>query len=144
LKDLERISGDVIEAAIAIHRDLGPGLLESVYEILLASKLARAGYDVKRQQPVNIEYEGMLFEAAFRIDLLVDDSLLVEIKSVERLNGAHAKQLLTYLRLTRQPVGLLINFGGETLKEGLKRVVNDYKPSAPPRLRVNQSTFSEG
>jgi iron complex transport system substrate-binding protein len=144
LKDLERISGDVIEAAIAIHCDLGPGLLESVYEILLASKLARAGYDVKRQQPVNIEYEGRLFEAAFRIDLLVDDSLLVEIKSVERLNGAHAKQLLTYLRLTRQPVGLLINFGGETLKEGLKRVVNDYKPSAPPRLRVNQSTFSEG
>jgi iron complex transport system substrate-binding protein len=144
LKDLESISGDVIEAAIAIHRDLGPGLLESVYEILLASKLARAGYDVKRQQPVNIEYEGMLFEAAFRIDLLVDDFLLVEIKSVERLNGAHAKQLLTYLRLTRQPVGLLINFGGETLKEGLKRVVNDYKPSAPPRLRVNQSTFPEG
>jgi iron complex transport system substrate-binding protein len=65
----------------------------------------------------------------------------VEIKSVERLNGAHAKQLLTYLRLTHQPVGLLINFGGGTLKEGLKRVVNDYRPSAPPRLRVNQSNF---
>ena len=80
----------------------------------------------------------MRFEAAFRIDLFVDRCLLVEIKSVDRLNGSHAKQLLTYLRLTNQPVGLLINFGGETLKEGLRRVVNDYRPSAPPRLRVNQ------
>jgi len=138
---LEKISGDVIECAIAIHRDLGPGLLESVYEMILASKLTGSGYGVKRQQPINVEYDGMLFEAAFRIDLLVDDSLLVEIKSVERLTGAHAKQLLTYLRLTHQPVGLLINFGGATLKEGLKRVVNDYRPSAPPRLRVNQSNF---
>ena len=141
MKDLEKISGDVIDAAIAIHRELGPGLLESVYEMILAAKLAGVGYGVKRQQPVNVEYDGMLFEAAFRIDLLIAESLLVEIKSVERLNGAHAKQLLTYLRLTHQPVGLLINFGGGTLKEGLKRVVNDYRPSAPPRLRVNQSNF---
>lgn len=91
-----------------------------------------------RQQAINIDYDGMHFEGAFRIDLLVDD-VLVEIKSVERLNPAHAKQLLTYLRLTKRPLGLLINFGGETLKEGLRRVVNDYKLSAPSRLGVNQN-----
>jgi GxxExxY protein len=117
---------------------LGPGLLESVYETILAAKLASRGYVVARQRPVDIEYDGMRFECAFRIDLVVDECFLVEIKSVERLNAAHAKQLLTYLRLTKQPLGLLINFGGETLKEGLRRVVNDYKPFAPSRLRVNQ------
>ena len=138
VRDSEAISGDVIEAAIALHRELGPGLLESVYEMLLASELASRGYTVERQKPIDVEYKGNRFDAAFRIDLLVEGTLLVEIKSVERLNGAHSKQLLTYLRLTKQPVGLLINFAGETLKQGLKRVVNDYTPSAPPRLRVNQ------
>ena len=138
LRNSEAVSGQVIDAAIALHRELGPGLLESVYEMILASKLAKLGYFVERQRPVSIDYDGMHFEAAFRIDLLVEKSLLVEIKSVERLNAAHGKQLLTYLRLTKQPVGLLINFGGETLKEGLRRIVNDYKPSASPRLRVNQ------
>jgi GxxExxY protein len=137
MRDVENVSADVVDAALHLHRDLGPGLLESVYEAILAAKLASRGYAVSRQQPVDIEYEGMRFEAAFRIDLVVE-GLLVEIKSVERINAAHAKQLLTYLRLTKQPLGLLINFGGETLKEGLRRVVNDYKPSAPSRLRVNQ------
>ncbi|HYC94443.1 MAG TPA: GxxExxY protein [Sphingomicrobium sp.] len=141
MKDLEAISGDVIDVAIQLHRELGPGLLESVYEMILASKLASLGYSVERQRPVDIRYEDLRFEAAFRIDLLINGSLLVEVKSVEKLNGAHSKQLLTYLRLTKQPVGLLINFGGETLKEGLKRVVNDYVPSAPPRLRVNKNQW---
>ena len=136
--DIEQISGDVVDVAIRLHRELGPGLLESVYEAILASKLAAMGYSVARQRPIDIEFEGLHFEAAFRIDLIVDNRLLVEIKSVERLSAVHAKQLLTYLRLTKQPVGLLINFGGETLKEGLKRIVNDYLPSASPRLRVNQ------
>jgi GxxExxY protein len=138
VKELEEISGDVIDIAIRLHRDLGPGLLESVYEVILASKLADMGYSIARQRSIDIEFEGLRFDGAFRVDLLVDDRLLVEIKSVERLHPAHGKQLLTYLRLTKQPVGLLINFGGETLKEGLRRVVNDYKPSASPRLRVNQ------
>lgn len=141
MADLEAISGDVINVAIRIHRDLGPGLLESVYETILAARLVTMGYKVDRQKPVDIEFEELRFDAAFRIDILVNDCLLIEIKSVEQLNKAHAKQLLTYLRLTGQPVGLLINFGGETLKEGLKRVVNDYKPSAPPRLRVNQNQW---
>jgi len=138
MDDLEAISGDVIDAAIKLHQELGPGLLESVYEMILASKLAKMGYSVERQRPVEIRYDGMVFEAAFRADLFVAQTLVVEIKSIERLNPVHGKQLLTYLRLMKQPVGLLINFGGETLKEGLRRVVNDYVPSAPPRLRVNQ------
>lgn len=142
MKDIDEISGDVVDAAIALHRDLGPGLLESVYEMLLAAKLQQMGHHVTRQQAIDIDYDGMRFDAAFRIDLLVEGRLLVEIKSVEHLNAAHAKQLLTYLRLTGQPVGLLLNFGGATLKEGLKRVVNDHKPSASPRLRVNQISGS--
>ena len=136
--ELEAISGDVIDVALRLHRDLGPGLLESVYEMLLAARLERMGYRIARQRAIDVEFDGIRFPAAFRIDILVDERLLVEVKSVERLTPVHGKQLLTYLRLTQQPVGLLINFGGETLKEGLKRIVNDYRPSASPRLRVNQ------
>ena len=88
------------------------------------------GYAVERQRPVAIEFDGLRIDNAFRIDLLVDHRLIVEIKSIERLLPVHAKQLLTYLRLFQQPVGLLINFGGETLKEGVRRLVNNYKPSA--------------
>jgi GxxExxY protein len=131
MKDIDRISGDVIDLAIRIHRELGPGLLESVYEAVLAGKLAAMGYRVVRQYPVDIEFDGMRFDVAFRIDLLVDDRLIVEVKSVDKLAPVHAKQVLTYLRLTKQPVGLLINFGGETLKEGVRRLVNNYNPSAP-------------
>ena len=138
MKDIDAISGEVIDVALRIHRDLGPGLLESVYETVMAGKLLAMGYEVDRQKPIDIHFEGLRFDAAFRIDLLVEGRLLVEIKSVEALNKAHLKQLQTYLRLTKQPVGLLMNFGGATLKEGLKRVVNDHIPSASSRLRVNQ------
>jgi GxxExxY protein len=137
LREIDQISGDVLDLSLRIHRELGPGLLESVYELVLAGKLASLGYHVARQRPVDIEFEGIRFEAAFRIDLLVDERLLVEIKSVEQLTAVHGKQLLTYLRLTKQPVGLLFNFGGATLKEGVRRIVNDHRPSASPRLRVN-------
>jgi iron complex transport system substrate-binding protein len=126
MRGIDEISGKVLDLSIAIHRELGPGLLESVYEAVLAGKLAQLGYSVARQQPIDIEYDGMRFAAAFRIDILVNDQLLIEVKSVEQLNPVHAKQLLTYLRLTKQPLGLLINFGGETLKEGFKRLVNNY------------------
>ncbi|HMO75024.1 MAG TPA: GxxExxY protein [Sphingopyxis sp.] len=138
MRDIDVVSGDVLDLSLRIHRDLGPGLLESVYETILAKKLVHMGYKVDRQKPIDIIFEDMRFDAAFRIDLLVDGRLLVEIKSVEQLNAAHGKQLLTYLRLTAQAVGLLINFGGATLKEGVRRIVNDHKPSASSRLRVNQ------
>ena len=137
MTDIDEISADVLDLSLQLHRELGPGLLETVYETILAAQLAELGYQVHRQRPVPIEFRGLQFDAAFRIDLLVEDKLLVEIKSVDRLHAAHAKQLLTYLRLTGQPVGLLINFGGATLKEGVRRVVNGHIPSASPRLRVN-------
>ena len=138
MRDIDAVTGDVIDIALRIHRDLGPGLLESVYETVLAGKLLEMGYMVDRQKPIDIEFEGARFDAAFRADLFVDGRLLVEIKCVDALSKAHMKQLQTYLRLTKQPVGLLINFAGATLKEGLRRVVNDHVPSASPRLRVNQ------
>jgi GxxExxY protein len=128
MNDVDAISADVVDEAIRIHRELGPGLLESVYETVLAAALARRGYKIDRQKPVDIRFDGMTFAAAFRVDIQIDDSLIIEIKSVERLNGAHAKQLLTYLRLLRQPLGLLLNFSGETMKEGIRRLVNNHRP----------------
>ena len=134
MKSIDEISGEVLDISIRLHRELGPGLLESVYEAILAGKLVQLGYSVDRQRPIDIEFDGIRFDAAFRIDLLVNERVLIEVKSVERLNAVHAKQLLTYLRLTKQPLGLLINFGGATLKEGFRRLVNNYDPSASLRL----------
>lgn len=128
MKAIDEISGDVVGEAIRIHRELGPGLLESVYETVLAGSLARRGYVVARQVPIAIKYDGMSFEGAFKVDLLVENRLVVEIKSVEQLTKVHAKQLLTYLRLMKQPVGLLLNFSGLTMKEGIRRLVNDHRP----------------
>ncbi len=140
MAEIDRLSAEVVDAALRIHLDLGPGLLESVYETVLAASLERAGWKADRQKPVAITFEGLHFPAAFRADLIVDDRLVVEIKSVEQLTRVHGKQLLTYLRLLNQPVGLLLNFGGETMKSGIRRVVNGYEPaagrSASPRLRV--------
>ena len=127
MRDINLISKDVIDIAIHAHRELGPGLLESVYEMVLAGRLQARGYTVARQVPVTFEFDGQWFENAFRLDLLVDYRLIVEVKSVETLLAVHAKQLLTYLKLTKQPVGLLINFGGDTLKEGIRRLVNNYQ-----------------
>ena len=146
MRDIDQVSGEVLDVALRLHRDLGPGLLESVYEALLAHRLEDIGYFVERQKPISADFESVHFEAAFRADLMVEHRLLVEIKSVERLMPVHSKQLLTYLRLLKQPVGLLLNFGGATLKEGVRRVVNDYHSSASPlsspRLRVNDTSFS--
>lgn len=120
------ISGIVIDEAIGIHRELGPGLFESVYETVLAGRLALRGLKIARQVPVPITFDGYLFEVAFKVDILVEDSLILEIKAVETLSKAHAKQLITYLRLLKQPVGLLLNFSGATMKEGIRRIVNNH------------------
>ena len=128
-----------MDASLQIHRELGPGLLESVYEMVLAKALQRRQLTVERQRPVRFEYDGMVFDEGFRVDLLVEGCVVAELKSVEQLAPVHSKQLLTYLRLMNLPVGLLINFGAATLKEGLHRIVNRLPPSAAPRLRVNQS-----
>ena len=138
MRELDEITGEIVDVALKIHKGLGPGLLESVYESVLLRDLERRHLHVERQKPVTFEYDGMLFEDGFRVDLLVEERVVVELKSVETLAPVHGKQLLTYIRLMNLPVGLLINFGAVTLKAGLKRVVNNLCPSASPRLRVNQ------
>jgi iron complex transport system substrate-binding protein len=126
--DVDAISRVVVGEAIRIHRELGPGLLESVYEMVLAAALVRQGFRVDRQLPVDVVFDGMVFDSAFKADIVVEGTLVIEIKSVEQLNKAHAKQLLTYLRLLKQPLGLLLNFSGETMKEGIRRLVNNHQP----------------
>lgn len=117
--------GDVIVAtAIRLHQELGPGLLESVYEAILAKLLKDRGLDVERQVPIPFEYEGMRFEEGFRADLVVEDKVIIELKSVEILNNAHKKQLLTYLKLSGKKLGYILNFGGALMKDGIVRSVN--------------------
>jgi len=119
-----QIGREVVDSALKIHRALGPGLFESVYEVVLAHELTRRGLRVERQKAVPIVYEGVEFEEGFRADLIVDGLVIVEIKSVESLNNAHRKQVLTYLRLTGLKLGFLVNFAEALLKDGLERFVN--------------------
>ena len=137
--DVEEVSAIVVDAAFHLHRDLGPGLLESVYEAVLARMLERRGLRVERQKAVAFDFDGMHFDEGLRVDLLVEGCLVVELKSVETLAPVHPKQLLTYLRLLNLPIGLLINFGAATFKEGAKRVVNNHRDFASSRLRVNKN-----
>lgn len=135
---LDEITGIVIDESIRIHRELGPGLLESVYEVVLMRALQRRGLQIERQKVVQFEYDGMVFDEGLKVDLLVEGCVVVELKSVEQLARVHAKQTLTYIRLMNLHVGLLINFGGETLKEGLKRIVNQLAPGQSSALRINR------
>jgi len=118
------IANMIMDAAFQIHRELGPGLLESVYEVILARKLTEMGLTVERQVPVPIIFQEIFFEEGFRADLFVEQKVIIELKSVERLQPVHSKQLLTYLRLTGCRLGLLINFGEYLMKDGFKRVAN--------------------
>lgn len=122
--DENEIARQVMDAAFDIHRNLGPGLMETVYEVVLAKALGDMGLAVERQVTVPVTYKGMAFNEGFRADLIVENKVIVEIKSVESLRPVHGKQLLTYLRLTGCRLGLLINFGENLLKDGFKRVVN--------------------
>jgi GxxExxY protein len=144
MRDIEEVARIVVDCGFRIHRDLGPGLLESVYEAVLADALRRSGLGVERQKPISFLYDGVMFNEGFRADLMVENSLIIELKSVERLAPVHGKQLLTYLRLAEKPLGLLMNFGAETFKEGCKRVVNNHTAFASSRLRVHQSLLSGG
>jgi iron complex transport system substrate-binding protein len=126
MRDVESLARIAVDCGLKVHRDLGPGLLESVYETIMAARLLRAGLAVERQKPIAIEYDGMVFKEGFRADLVVEGQLLIEVKSVDRLAPVHAKQLLTYLRLSQRPLGLLMNFGGMSFREGLRRLANNY------------------
>ena len=126
MDDLERIAKTAIDCGFQIHEQLGPGLLESVYEAVLAQALQQAGFAVERQKAIPIVFNGLALEEGFRADLIVEGKLIIEIKSVEKLAGVHGKQLLTYLRLTNLQLGLLMNFNQELFKDGLRRVSNNY------------------
>jgi len=139
VRHLDEITGAIVDSAVQIHRGLGPGLLESVYQRVLAADLCRRGLIVEEQKPVSFEYDSLKFENAFRVDLLIENTVVVETKSVEDLHPVHSKQVLTYLRLLHLPVGLLINFGAPILKQGLHRIVNGLVQASSPLLRVNQS-----
>jgi iron complex transport system substrate-binding protein len=125
--DAEELATICVDKGFRLHRDLGPGLLESVYEALMFESLRRDGVQVSRQQSVTVEHDGILIENGFRFDLLVEDKLLIEIKSTERHAPVHAKQLLTYLRVMNLRLGLLMNFGLATFKEGTCRMINDHR-----------------
>lgn len=136
---LNDISGDIVDAAIAIHRKFGPGLLESAYELVLVAELRRRGHRVESQVPISLEYEGIKVENAFRIDVLVDNQVIVELKSTESFAPVHAKQLKTYLILADRRLGLLLNFGMESMKDGIKRILNGDVPDLKksPCLRTS-------
>lgn len=119
------ISYDIRGAAFKIHSALGPGLLESVYEVALNYELTKMGYDVKSQVGLPVVYENIKLELGYRIDLLINDLVIIEIKSVEALADVHYKQLLTYLKLSGKKLGLLINFNVSYLKESIVRIVNN-------------------
>jgi GxxExxY protein len=118
------IAAAVIDAAFQVHQRLGPGLLETVYEVVLAHELRKRGLECQRQVPVSILYDSITFEEGFRIDLLVENKVIVELKSIEETTKVHPKIVLTYLRLADKRLGLLINFGAALFKDGVTRVVN--------------------
>lgn len=118
------IARKVLDAAFLVHTKLGPGLLESVYEVVLAHELLKSGLQVERQRSMPITYDGILFEEGYRADLLVESNVIVELKSATALSAVHAKQVLTQLRLSELKLGLLINFGETHLRNGIKRLIN--------------------
>ena len=124
--EVEELATIAVDCGFLLHKEISPGLLESVYEVLLFESLKERGIFVERQKIVPITFKGRLLEEAFRADLLVENKLLIELKSTERHSPIHAKQVLTYLRLMHLLLGLLMNFGMETFRDGIKRLANNY------------------
>ena len=114
----------IVDTAVNIHKELGPGLLESVYEVILSKLLVQKGLQVQRQVSIPIEYAGEYFNEGFRIDLFINGKVIIELKSVEKITPAHKKQLLTYLKLTKTKLGFILNFGAAIMKDGIVRIVN--------------------
>lgn len=126
-EDIDHISGQIIGAAIEVHRELRAGLLESAYEACLAHELCARGLSFERQKVLPVRYKDVFVECGYRLDLVVENRVIVELKSVDKLSAIHEAQLLSYLRLSGLPLGLLINFNVRLLKQGIKRMVNDLK-----------------
>jgi len=136
--ETNEISGAVVDSAMWIHQQLGPVLLESVYQRILAYELRKEHFEVETEAPISVEWDGRFIDESFRADLIVENRVLVELKSVEAVKPVHKKQTLTYLKLSSLQVALLINFGAALRKDGIHRIVNNFneEPSAFPRLRV--------
>jgi GxxExxY protein len=129
--EINKITGAIVDAAYRIHEEMGPGLFESIYELVLADTLTSKGFSVQRQVPVPIRFGGKVYDEGFRADLIAEGKVIVEIKSLEHLARVHKKQLLTYLKLSGLPVGLLNNFGGELLKGNIERLSIAGAPTLP-------------
>jgi len=114
----------IVDTAVNLHKKLGPGLLESVYEVILMKLLTKKGLHVQRQVSIPIEFEGEYFDEGFRVDLFVEGKVIIELKSVEKIAPVHKKQLLTYLKLTNAKLGYILNFGEELMKDGIDRIIN--------------------
>jgi GxxExxY protein len=127
LEEIEAIARTVIDCGFQLYRDIGPGLLESVYQALMLASIRDRGLAVAKEVVVPITYKGVVVDNAFKADLIVENLLLIELKSTEKVTTVHSKQVLTYLRLLKMPLGLLMNFGQATFKDGLQRVVNNHR-----------------
>ena len=136
--DIEQLCTIVVDCGFKLHKDIGPGLLESAYETMLAAKLSALGLKVDRQVPIDLVYDGIAIRNAFRIDLLVDDRVLIELKSTETTVPVHAKQVITYLRLMGLTHGFIMNFGTPTFRDGVRRLLNDPSLFVSSCLRANQ------
>jgi GxxExxY protein len=126
MERVNNITSSVIAICIDLHRKLGPGLFESVYEEVMDYKLRQSGIEFKRQVPIPVIYECVKMDVGFRADFIIEEEVIVEIKSIEAVHSVHKKQLLTYLRLANKQIGLLINFNEEILKNGVTRLINKY------------------
>lgn len=136
--ELDAAARRIVDVAFNLHRAVGPGLLETAYEALLASKLAQAGFDVQRQVSIDVVLDGISLPAAFRIDILVNRAVVIEVKSTEKTLPVHSKQLLTYIRLGNFPIGFVVNFGTAMFKDGIRRLINSDALLASSRLGANQ------
>ena len=136
--DVEEIAAIAVDCGLKVHQGLGPGMLESAYEAIMSAVLISRGLIVERQKIIPIRFNDLVVDDGFRADLVVEGKLLIELKSVERLAPVHGKQVLTYLRFMDLPVGLLMNFGAATFREGLRRIVNQHVDTGSSRLRINR------
>ena len=137
--DVEELSAIAVDCGLQVHKDLGPGMLESAYEAVMAHLMMKKGLSVERQKVIPITYDGLVIEQGFRADLIVEGQLLIELKTVERMSLVHARQVRTYLKFTGLHVGLLMNFSTEKFTDGLKRIVNNHFATENSRLSINHS-----
>jgi GxxExxY protein len=135
---IEELAAEAVDCGLGVHKQLGPGLLESAYEKVLAYRLQQRGLEVATQVAVPIVVDGIVIDQSFRADLIVANRLLIEVKSVDRLLEVHTMQVMTYLRFMELPLGLLMNFSGEKFSHGLKRVVNRHHDTSGSKLRLHQ------